>query len=201
MTILNWSSLSIVLMLTSLAAFSWGMRKFFYKPAGDSPGMKVIRACGTSFAVLHCVAMAATPEATARQALAAASLYVGSLMLFYWAIRTHGQRFLSAAFSPDSPNHLVDSGPYRYIRHPFYTSYLATWVAGYVATGRWWLLPTIAVMVYVYHRAAKMEEGKFASSPLAEAYRDYQQSTGRFLPNPLVLTRGRKRETGEASIA
>ena len=183
---LTWPLLSIGLLVASLASFSWAMRKFFFKPSGDNAGMKIIRACSSLSAFLNVVAILATPEVSARQTLMGAALYVSGLVLFYWAIRTHGKRSLSAAFSPDSPNHLVNWGPYRFIRHPFYSSYLMTWMAGFVATGRWWLLLSFAVMVVVYVRAAKMEEDKFASSPLADAYRIYQESTGRFLPRPIA---------------
>jgi protein-S-isoprenylcysteine O-methyltransferase Ste14 len=121
-------------------------------------------------------------------------------ILFFWALRAHGRRPLSAAFSPDEPAHLVDWGPYRFIRHPFYSAYLLTWLAGFVATARFALIPTIVVMFWIYWRAADLEEKKFAASPLAENYRRYSQLTGRFLPAPLGWLRRRK-EADAASLA
>jgi len=175
------------------------MRKFFFKPSGDNSGMKVIRASSSLSAFLNVVAILATPQVSVRQALMGAAMYLSGLVLFYWAIRTHGKRSLSAAFSPDSPSHLVNWGPYRYVRHPFYSAYLMVWMAGFVATGRWWLLPTIALMVAVYAKAARMEEEKFADSPLADAYRIYQESTGRFLPRPIALIK--RKEADAAGLA
>ena len=34
----------------------------------------------------------------------------------------------------DTPASLNQSGPYRFVRHPFYTSYSLTWLAAAVAT-------------------------------------------------------------------
>ena len=199
---LYWSWVSVAFLMASLSSFSWGMQKFFYKPSGDSSGMRVIRLCGTLFGFLHLTAILATPDAVGRRALAAALLYAVSIGLFYWAIRANGQRSLSAAFSPDAPAHLVDWGPYGWVRHPFYCSYLLTWIAGYVATGRWWLLPTVAVMIFVYDRAAKMEEAKFAASSLRGEYARYCAVTGRFFPSiAALLGKGRRRASDEASLA
>jgi protein-S-isoprenylcysteine O-methyltransferase Ste14 len=178
----NWRLLPLTLLLASLVSFGWAMRKFFVKPSGDSLGMKVIRMTSTVCAVLNFGTLLATPWIPARQALAAASIYLASLALFFWSLRANRQRALSTAFSLDPPRHLVNWGPYRWVRHPFYCAYLMTWSAGFVATGRWWLLPGIAVMFVVYLRAAKVEEQKFALSPLAESYREYQQLTGCFFP-------------------
>ena len=197
---LNWSVLSVVLLLASLGSFSWGMRRFFFKPSGDNAGMKLIRACSSSFALIHIVAIIVSQDVSPRQVFLAAIFYGSALALFFWAIRTHGERRLSAVFSPDSPQHLVNWGPYRFVRHPFYSAYLLTWIAGFMATGRWWLLPTIVVMVAVYHHASQIEEEKFASSTLAAEYRLYRQSTGRFFPNPLALL-GAKKEADAAGVA
>lgn len=180
----NWYLVPLVLLLSCLTSFSWAMRKFFSKPSGDNSGMKVIRATSASFAVIHIAAILLTPDVSARQCLTASTLYLAALGLFFWSIRVNWQSSLSAAFSPDCPRHLVNRGPYHWVRHPFYCAYLLTWLAGFVATGRWWLLPTIAVMAAVYLEAARREEEKFAGSQLAQAYREYKQSTGRFLPKP-----------------
>lgn len=190
----NLQLLPFGLLVVSLASFGWAMRSFFSKPSGDHKGMKVIRAVSTISAALHLGAILLTPDVPVRQTVAASGMYLMALGLFFWAIRVNRQRqsSLSAAFSSDAPQHLVNWGPYRWIRHPFYCAYLMTWSAGFVATGRWWILPSVAVMFVVYFRAAQMEEKKFAGSPLAEAYREYQESTGRFFPSPAMWLRTRK---------
>jgi len=56
-----------------------------------------------------------------------------------------------------------------------------------VANGRLWLLPTLAVMLVIYVRAASDGEQKFSRSPLASAYERYRSHTGLFFPNPVKL--------------
>lgn len=196
----SWSLLLFVLLMSSLASFGWGMSKFFLKPTGDTAGMKVIRAFSTVTALLHLAAILVTP-CKPTQSLVAAAMYASGLALFFWAISANRKRSLSAAFSQDLPSHLVTWGPYRMIRHPFYTAYLMAWTAGYLGTGRLWLLPTLAGMIIVYFTAALKEEDKFASSRLAEQYRTYQQCTGRFLPNPAAWWIRRRKESDAASLA
>ena len=187
MILFYWQFISASLLVVCLASFAWGVRNFFSRPAGDTVGMRVIKICAAVSALLHLGAIALTPQMTTEQGLAAALLYLSALGLFWWAIRTNSPRPLSAAFSPDAPQYLVEQGPYRLIRHPFYCSYLLTWTAGMVATARLWLLPSLAVMLIIYVRAAREEEQKFKSSPLAGSYQQYRSRTGLFLPNPVKL--------------
>jgi protein-S-isoprenylcysteine O-methyltransferase Ste14 len=190
----GWQWISAALLVVCLASFSWAMQRFFVQPAGLTSGMKVIKAFGIGFGVLHLTAIVATPGITSLRGGSGAALYLFALGLFWWAINTSLRKPLSAAFSPDLPAHLVAEGPYRIIRHPLYCSYLVCWLAGWVTTGRWWLAPTIVVMLVIYFLAAAEEEKKFTQSPLAEAYQQYRVRTGLFLPNPLKLySTGRKR--------
>jgi protein-S-isoprenylcysteine O-methyltransferase Ste14 len=154
--------------------------------------MKVISVCGVTFALLHFVAIFLQNSVTAERGALGALLYLWALGLFWWAIRTNSSARLSAAFSPDLPVHLVEDGPYRYIRHPFYCSYVLAWSAGAIATGRWWLLPTVMVMVVIYLRAATVEEEKFARSSLAAEYQQYRARTALLMPNPMKLLLARR---------
>jgi protein-S-isoprenylcysteine O-methyltransferase Ste14 len=173
------------LLIACFVSFAWGMRYFFRRPAKGSSGMLVIQLCGASFALLHLGAILYYGAALGVGAgTVAAVLYLCSLWLFWWAIRSNQSLPLSAAFLNDPPRHLMDRGPYRYMRHPFYTSYLLAWSAGVVAVGRWWLAPTLVVMCVIYWKASQAEEQKFASSPLAADYAAYRGRAGRFLPNP-----------------
>ncbi len=199
--LLFWPFVSAGLLLASLGSHGWAMRKFFTKPTGDESGMKLIRLCGTISAVLHAVAVLVTRNVAPLQGASGAVLYVTGLLLFFSALRAHGRRPLSAAFSADRPSHLVDWGPYRYIRHPFYTAYLLTWIAGVAATGRLWLIPSVGVMAWIYVRAANMEEKKFAFSPLSVEYQRYVRDTGMFLPKLHCLLKLLRKERDAAAVA
>src|SRR5689334_9556331 len=115
--------------LLCIGSFAWGMRRFFVQPAGVTRGMKVISITGTILLIANLYALT-TADITPNQTGAACLIYGLSVALFWWSIATNKNRPLSAAFSPDIPAHLVDRGPYRFVRHPFYASYLLTWCAG-----------------------------------------------------------------------
>ena len=184
MTAYLWQCVLEILLLACLISFAWAMRAFFVQPAGTTKGMRLTGTCGTISAVLHLVAIPMTKTIPMNRAVIAGVLYIAALALFWWAISANRKMPLSAIFSPDLPVHIVVHGPYRYIRHPLYTSYLTVWLAGWIATFAWWLLPTIAVMAAVYIRASSAEEAKFSQSGMADSYAGYRARTGRFLPAP-----------------
>ena len=192
MALSGWQWLSAILLLSCLASFAWGMRRFFVQPSGSTAGMKIISGCGTLFAGLHFVAIFSTNNITAERGLVGALLYLWSVGLFWWAIQTNSTARLSAAFSPDVPVHLVEDGPYRFIRHPFYCSYVMAWSAGTIATARWWLLGTVVVMAIIYWKAARVEEEKFSRSSLAVEYQRYRARTAWLVPNPMKLLLARR---------
>jgi len=187
-----WQWITALLLLACLTSFAWAMRNFFAQPAGKTIGMKIVGASGAVFAALHFVAIFSRDNITPERGCVGALLYLWSLGLFWWAIRTNSTARLSAAFSPDVPVHLVEDGPYQFIRHPFYCSYILAWAAGTIATARWWLLPTVAVMIVIYWRAASIEEEKFSRSSLADQYQRYRARTAWLVPNPVKLMLARR---------
>jgi protein-S-isoprenylcysteine O-methyltransferase Ste14 len=185
-------ALPATLLVFCLSSFAWSMRRFFVQPAGMTPGMRFTSALGFVSAAIHLATVLWPGTTTPERSVVAAALYVAALGLFWWAIAANRKAPLSAVFSPDLPQHLNDRGPYRFIRHPFYCSYLLTWIAGYVATFAWWLLPTVVAMLALYMRAARLEERKFSSSTLAKSYATYRERTGLFVPNPWKLLSARR---------
>lgn len=191
--------LLIACLVLCLASFTWAMQRFFVRPAGATAGMNAIGAGGLLFGILHVAALGSAANIAPARAFAAAALYFCSLGLFWWAIYANLARRLSACFSPDAPQHLVQHGPYRLVRHPLYCSYLLTWLAAPVATGSLSLLLTFAAMAAIYFVAARTEEKKFSQSPLAGAYQQYRSRTGLFFPAfvPLALA---GKNSGEAEL-
>lgn len=112
----------------------------------------------------------------------AAVLAVASAGLFAWAAGTAGRKRLGACFAANAPSELIADGPYRYVRNPFYTSYLLAHVSTVVASGNPWLAPVAAGLGVLYVAAAVREEREFLVSPLRDRYLAYRARTGRFLP-------------------
>lgn len=77
---------------------------------------------------------------------------------------------------------LVDTGPYRWIRHPIYTAYLVNYVSGGLVAGNLVLtfLPVMFFGVLVLMRVDKEEA--LLIDEYGQNYRDYMERTGRLLP-------------------
>ncbi|SMB77749.1 Protein-S-isoprenylcysteine O-methyltransferase Ste14 [Deinococcus hopiensis KR-140] len=186
---LRWSASPLELAVLGgftlcFGAFTWAMQGgLFAKTSDRNIGITVTRVLGLVGLVAHGTALIMHIDGQASWSEGAALLLYGaSLTLFTSAMRTLRARQLTLAFSTDTPNTLIANGPYRVIRHPFYTSYLIAWTAGFVATSQPWLLLTVLAMGTLYVFAARQEEAKFRDSPLATAYEAYASMTGMFFP-------------------
>lgn len=168
--------------VATFGSFFWAMKRFFTKPDGATRGMQAIYVLGTLFTLLHLGLILLHFRFEPLAASGALALYGAALGVFWWAVQVNRRRPLSFAFSADRPQHLVMEGPYRFVRHPFYSAYTLAWIAGALAVPEPWLLASAAVMFGLYRQAAMQEEIKFAGSELAGAYAAYQSRTGMFLP-------------------
>lgn len=178
---LPWA-IDVLLFVSCMLSFSWGIRSFFAVSGKVERGMRMISALGAALGAVHLIALVFFSRPGEARFWIASALYALSLALFWMSVSENRRRPLSLAYSLDSPAHLVTTGPYRWVRHPFYTSYLLAWTAGCVASGQMLLVVTVLVMMVLYWRAAALEEHKFDDSPLAHEYAAYRNATGRFLP-------------------
>jgi protein-S-isoprenylcysteine O-methyltransferase Ste14 len=108
---------------------------------------------------------------------------IGALWLFLAAIIASRQARLHFAFDPEVPQSLLQAGPYRVVRHPFYTSYILFWFGWAIATWSLWSVPPLVLLVLFYVAAARFEERRFARTDMAAAYQAYRQRAGLFWPN------------------
>lgn len=109
-------------------------------------------------------------------------LLAASLSLFFWGAFSIRGKFFSYVGSQDAPEFVFQGGPFGYVRHPFYVSYLLAHTGTLVLFPHWMPAAAWAVAIVATNQAAAFEEGKFANGALAEEYRDYATRTGRFLP-------------------
>lgn len=102
--------------------------------------------------------------------------------MFLVTIRASRLGRLRMAFDEGNPRGLVTEGPYRYVRHPFYVSYIIYFAGFAIATWSWIAVVPLAILLVIYVLAARMEEGKFANTPMSAEYAAYRQRTGFFFP-------------------
>ncbi len=121
------------------------------------------------------------PHAVAAR-VAALAIFATSLTLFLWAAKTTRSERLRLAFDPGSPGSVVRTGPYRYIRHPFYTSYILFWFGCMIATLHPVMLLFLVAFSAMNVTAAYREERSFETSPLTEEYAKYRKTAGMLWP-------------------
>jgi protein-S-isoprenylcysteine O-methyltransferase Ste14 len=189
-----FSILLALLLLACLISFGWGMSRFFIKPKQATLGMKVTATTGLFSALLHFRAIFSMHHVALARFSAAATMYVLTIGLFWWAVRVNRARPLAACFSTAGARNLNTCGPYRLVRHPFYSSYLLAWLSGMIATEDWILLVTVMVMFTIYVTAALREEKEYERGPLAAEYRLYSNRTGQFFPKVWKLNASPERD-------
>ncbi len=111
---------------------------------------------------------------------AGAGVVVLSLVLLAWC---HGTLRRGFALVPrvTGEQTLVTAGPYRWARHPMYTSELAL-VAGYGLLLDDWIMLSCLVPSLLFILARIPREEALLTERFGQAYRDYSRRTGRFLP-------------------
>jgi protein-S-isoprenylcysteine O-methyltransferase Ste14 len=179
-------------------AYAAGTSMVFRRGGRATAGLCLITVGAAVGGTTELTTMALTPVQSPWRSAAGTVLFAGALTLFLAAAHETRRRPLTPAFSEDVPTHLVCSGPYRLVRHPFYTAYLITYIAGWVVSGVTALLVVFAGMGTLYAVAARREEDKFQRSPLAQDYTHYAARTGMFWP--VVRWRTRSNQAAEPTI-
>jgi len=107
--------------------------------------------------------------------LAAAGVALG-----LWAVTANRPGNFNIRPTPRAGGHLVRSGPYRWVRHPMYTSVLAAGAAcAWAASAPAGALALLALAAVLTAKAGFEERWMLAAHP---GYADYRQRTRRFLP-------------------
>lgn len=161
-------------------AFSWGMFRHFRSVGPMPAGMRMIGAVSFVAMVVFTWSVLAAPLSSIWPA--APVLSAGALALFGWAVATTRNTEFAVAFTQVQPAALVTRGPFRYVRHPFYTSYLIFWLATGVATTSviCWIGPAILLACYIV--AAQREERLISRGRFGAEYASYASRTGILLP-------------------
>jgi len=109
-----------------------------------------------------------------------------ALMLAAIAFRFYAMSVLGKFFTYQVAIHpgqtVVDTGPYRYLRHPSYTGALITLAGLGLALGNWAsLLALLGCMGAAYYYRISVEESALVAA-LGEPYKQYMRRTWRLVP-------------------
>jgi protein-S-isoprenylcysteine O-methyltransferase Ste14 len=115
-------------------------------------------------------------------AVCGAILALGSLMLYEWTRRTVIDRNFYVALSGEVPGAVCDVGPYHHVRHPFYLSYIAAFVAVAVAFPSLMVSGVCALNIGLFVYMAFDDERVLLRSAIGADYRNYKVRARMFLP-------------------
>jgi protein-S-isoprenylcysteine O-methyltransferase Ste14 len=131
------------------------------------------------FVPLPWLSAAVVPGANLR-AIAGLVVQVSGLGLAWWA-RRHLGRNWSAVVAVKVNHGLVQTGPYRKIRHPIYTAMLTMAVGTALVSGSIHGMLGVAVMAIAYARKIPMEE-QILGGTFGGAYADYRGRSWALVP-------------------
>lgn len=109
------------------------------------------------------------------------ALTILGIALRQWAVLMLGQ-FFTVQVQVHSDQTVVDTGPYRWVRHPSYTAIIISFLGIGVALGNWLsiaaliIVPTIGLVIRI-----RVEE-RVLLDALGEPYRQFSASRARLIP-------------------
>lgn len=113
-------------------------------------------------------------------ALAGAALALLALAISIWAIASFPR--VATGHFVLSDHQVVDSGPYAYIRHPFYSGVFLLWVGLILAFPHWSVLAVFLLYVVPSYLNYIHAEERMLIDHFGEAYLAYQRRTGKLCP-------------------
>ena len=108
-------------------------------------------------------------------------IFAAGLAIRWYAI-VHLGRFFTVNVVIAAGHRLIDTGPYRFVRHPSYTGALMAFLGLALCLANWASLVILLVPIFlVFLRRMHVEEGALLQA-LGDQYRDYMRRTKRLIP-------------------
>ena len=104
-----------------------------------------------------------------------------SVLLLWWVQWALDVQF-DGTLHTQAEHELVQHGPYKWVRHPMYTTFFLMGIGWSLLTANWFIgFPLSVAIVLVVFSRVKKEEAVLIEL-FGNEYRAYMQNTGRFLP-------------------
>ncbi len=102
-----------------------------------------------------------------------------SLALHFWS-RTHLQHFYAERVEIQPEHRVIETGPYRLMRHPVITSFFGIATGLFLINPAWTTLAALLYTIWDFRRAARQEEALLTQT--LPGYAEYASRTPGFLP-------------------
>ncbi len=109
------------------------------------------------------------------------AVFAGGLALRAWAVHELG-RFFKFTVVVQADHQVVDTGPYRLIRHPSYTGLLMIELGLGIALGTWLSIPACLLPPLIAFAVRLVTEERVLARELGDPYRAYMARTHRLVP-------------------
>ena len=110
------------------------------------------------------------------------------VVLLWWVLSTLGRNF-SMSLAIKRGQTLVTDGPYRWVRHPLYTAFLAAFTGLALVCANWFVGLAAGLGFGAAMLIRTPDEERMLVEEFGDEYRAYMARTGRFLPTAGLLTR------------
>jgi protein-S-isoprenylcysteine O-methyltransferase Ste14 len=115
-------------------------------------------------------------------AVCGAILSLGAVILYEWTRRIVIDRNFYVGLAGEVPPALCDAGPYRYVRHPFYLSYMVAFLGVAVAFPSLVVSAVCLLNIGLFVYMGLDDERVLLASSLGADYRAYRGRVGMFVP-------------------
>ena len=102
-------------------------------------------------------------------------MVIAGILASYWIRHRYLGRFWSGNVEIQEHHELIESGPYRFVRHPLYAMTLVIYPGAALAFPVWWNWIACGAIVAGYIWLTAYEDGFLASH--LPGYREYQRHT------------------------
>jgi protein-S-isoprenylcysteine O-methyltransferase Ste14 len=117
---------------------------------------------------------------TLAMAIVGLGIQVGFALFYFWG-RLHLGRWWSGQITIMNDHQLIQTGPYRLLRHPMYTGMLGMCVGTAIVSGQYHALLGIALVVLAYARKIRIEE-RVLRAEFGPAYESYRRNRAALIP-------------------
>jgi protein-S-isoprenylcysteine O-methyltransferase Ste14 len=107
---------------------------------------------------------------------------VAAGLSFTWWARVHLGKLWSGSITRKADHHIVDTGPYRIVRHPIYTGIIIAEIATAIQSGAVQAFLGATLMIVGFYIKARMEEGFLRTQVDAAAYDAYSRRVPMLIP-------------------